>query len=69
MIFCWHRPGGKVGSTVTCRHCRVAIEICPCVDEFERKVNDHCPLCRGSMWLAVVRSARAQFAQLLEAAP
>lgn len=66
---CWHRPGRSTASgTVLCHHCSVAIEWCPCVDRegsAYRKYDPHCPACHGSMWVSIVRSARAKFDELL----
>jgi hypothetical protein len=54
---CWHRPGPYTRNhNVTCRHCGVIIEYCPCVNETFRKCDPNCRCCRGSMWVAVARS-------------
>lgn len=65
-MLCWHRPGVVRGVWVTCRHCGVAIERCPCAGEYERKVNSDCVMCGGSTWVSFVRSAKAMFASYLE---
>lgn len=64
---CWHRPGpySPSGTYVTCRHCGVAIEFCPCVGPTYRSVDDDCPACRGSMWVAVVRGRAQKFRDYL----
>lgn len=54
------------GKVVTCRHCLVAIEYCPCTGEYFRKVEADCRYCHASMWVGVVRSQRAMAAQLFE---
>jgi hypothetical protein len=53
-----------IGERVTCRHCGVLIEQCPCVKLF-RSVDDECRCCNGSMWVAVVRGRIAKFAEFL----
>lgn len=68
MMLCWHQPGrmSLSGKLVTCRHCGVAIEYCPCVGPTFRSLNHDCTLCLGSMWVAVVRGWRLQFRAYLE---
>ena len=62
---CFHRPGKTVRGIVTCRHCRVAIEFCPCVNETFRKVDDNCAACLGSMWVAIVRGRAEKFKEFV----
>jgi hypothetical protein len=63
---CWHRPGRMTRrGTMTCRHCGVAVEFCPCTDAGYRHYDPKCLACRGSMWVAVVRSWRAKLLELV----
>lgn len=65
---CWHRPGRKTKSgIITCRHCGVAIEGCPCEGQWYRSANPDCPCCFGSAWLAIVRGKMAKMAEAFEA--
>jgi hypothetical protein len=58
---CWHRPGRSTRSgLVTCRHCGVGIEECPCVGQWSRSVDHDCFACCGSMWVAIVRGKLAK---------
>jgi hypothetical protein len=69
-MMCWHRPGRTLASkTVVCRHCGVAIEYCPCVDDTYRKCNRNCSACGGSMWVAIVRGWRAAIATIISEVP
>lgn len=65
VMLCWHRPGRAAGRWMTCRHCGVAIEWCPCVLNY-RNVNARCRICSGSGWVAIVRSQKAKFAEYIE---
>lgn len=59
---CWHQAGRQTRrGVVTCRHCGVAIEYCPCTGETFRHVDHNCRYCHGSMWVAIVRGPRAAF--------
>lgn len=62
-MYCWHRPGplSPTGSFRTCRHCRVAIQVCEC-DTCYRKPDPTCEVCGGSGWRAIVRGQAATFA-------
>lgn len=63
---CWHRPGRLTRSgAVTCRHCAVAVEECPCVDETHRKVNSQCEACFGGGWVAIVKGWRTKLRELV----
>lgn len=61
---CWHRAGRIVGRWLTCRHCGVAIEECPCVS-YHRVVDESCWCCFGSGYVAIVRSYRAKLRELI----
>jgi hypothetical protein len=65
-MICWHRPSKQIRSSyVTCRHCGVVIEECPCVPAGARKVDDKCPACLGSGYVAFVRSRYARYREAL----
>lgn len=66
-VLCWHRPGRMVRQTVTCRHCGVAIEMCPCVGPYLRSVDSDCRACHGGGWVSLVRGAVAKFREYVEA--
>jgi hypothetical protein len=68
MIHCWHRPGrmSPSGAYVTCRHCGVLIDWCPCVGPHYRSVDVGCTACHGSMWVAVVRGRGDVFRERLQ---
>ena len=63
--YCWHRPGPTYRNVRTCRHCRVAIEECPCVS-FGRNCAPGCTCCEGSGWVGIVRSKAATVAQMVD---
>jgi hypothetical protein len=67
---CWHRPGRTRNGVMTCRHCGVAIQWCPCAQSGSpyRSVDHGCRCCQGSQFVAVVRSERSKFAEALEVA-
>lgn len=65
-VLCWHRAGRTIGHTVTCRHCGVAIEYCPCVGPHFRSVDTDCDLFNGSMWIAIVRGAAEKFLEYFD---
>ena len=66
MFECWHRPGPLKHGVRICRHCGVAIEPCPCVDQFTfRKLDDRCTICNGSGWVAIVRGRNEKFQEAL----
>jgi hypothetical protein len=65
-LYCWHRPGHMIGRTRCCRYCGVGIEECPC-SYYGRYPDGECTACRGSAWVAIVRSARAAFRAAVEA--
>jgi hypothetical protein len=66
--YCFHRPGPMRGNFRTCRHCRVAIDECPCVT-WHRNTEKGCRLCEGSGWLGIIRSNHAMLAQMLDISP
>lgn len=61
-VLCWHRLR-IAGRHYICRHCSVLVEECPCVTW--RMVQDDCPCCMGSGWVAVVRGQVEKFAGYL----
>lgn len=66
-MICWHRPGKMVRNCLTCRHCGVAIEECPCMPVTARKVDDNCPACLGSGFVAIVRTRYAKYREEIAA--
>lgn len=65
-FYCWHKAGRQTrGGIVTCRHCGIGVEECPCLT-WSRSPNDECPMCEGSGWVAMVRSRRATLVQILD---
>jgi hypothetical protein len=66
VIYCWHRPGRIIGRAMTCRHCGVAIDWCPCIGIHFRSVDDGCGACLGSMWVAIVRSRREKLSAYIK---
>jgi hypothetical protein len=65
--YCWHRPGRHLRAGVfVCRYCGVAIEECPGVAWRNACVGGSLCPCEGSGWVAIVRSKRQAFAQVLK---
>ena len=64
-FYCQHRPGPIIKGQRLCRHCRVAIEECPCVSNF-RTVDQSCEVCEGYGWVGILRSKREALSQALD---
>lgn len=62
-MLCWHRLRIR-RKLFLCKYCGVLIEECPCVTW--RLVDDNCPCCSGSGWVAAVRGSVAKFKEYVD---
>ncbi len=64
--YCWHRPGRVILNARLCKHCGVAIEECPGVENRQACRGGKDCSCEGSGWLGTIRSKRSLLEQTID---